>query len=136
MFNKVTNIIIAIMLLTFVGQSTMSIAMACDMHMSAAVNLQTMERADMIHDEMDHSKMDHSTMRHDMHHGSMEAEDNTDSGCESDCVCPASGCTPTTVVTKEQIVITPPFATSSIIQPQIEQTKSNSNFLYRPPILA
>jgi hypothetical protein len=122
---KAKIIIIALMLLTFLGQAVASVSMSCSHEM-------TMDMATMDHDNMSDSKS-HKTMMLESDKQNSNQDYLMDC-CQEQCQCPMSGCVSLSFLLDTR------FNAGVIAEQKISQLsvvhKSQINAsLYRPPIL-
>ncbi|MBD55993.1 hypothetical protein [Pseudoalteromonas sp. Ps84H-4] len=110
-------LLIAMMLLTFVGQSVASVAMVCDM-----------PHASM---QMDH----HATMSADSDMSDMDCchEDVMDT---SDCACPFNACTAHSLLPLNDLVVKSIKQSEKVTVLGASQLSFRISSLYRPPITA
>ncbi len=113
-------LLIAMMLLTFVGQSVASVAMVCD--------------------------MPHGSMQMD-HHANMNADsdmsDMSDMDCcpedamdNSDCACPFNACTAHSLLPLNDLVVKSIKQSEKVTVLGASQLSFHASSLYRPPITA
>lgn len=110
-------LLIAMMLLTFVGQSVASVAMVCD--------------------------MPHASMQMD-HHANMSADsDMSDMDCchedvmdNSDCACPFNACTAHSLLPLNDLVVKSIKQSEKVTVLGASQLSFHASSLYRPPITA
>lgn len=110
-------LLIAMMLLTFVGQSVASVAMVCD--------------------------MPHASMQMD-HHANMNADsDMSDMDCchedamdNSDCACPFNACTAHSILPLSDLVVKSIKQSEKVTVLGASQLSFHVSSLYRPPITA
>ena len=110
-------LLIAMMLLTFVGQSVASVAMVCD--------------------------MPHASMQMD-HHANMNADsDMSDMDCchedamdNSDCACPFNACTAHSLLPLNDLVVKSIKQSEKVTVLGANQLSFHVSSLYRPPITA
>lgn len=135
MFKSLSKVlVVAAMLIAFLGQALAYSAMSCEMSGDSHES-----HMNMNHDSMDHSSMDHSDMSHaSMNHSSVDqsGQQNHEECCGSDCVCPASACTNISIVGSEPKTAYLARLSESVSFQPINQTKSIPTSLYRPPIIA
>jgi hypothetical protein len=124
-------LVVAVMLIAFVGQALAYSSMSCEMSHESHMN--------MSHDSMDHSSMDHSSMDHaSMDHSSVDqnSQNQHEECCGSDCVCPDSACMSIIIVGSDPKTAYVARLSESVSFQPMNQTKSIPTSLYRPPIFA
>jgi hypothetical protein len=124
-------LVVAVMLIAFVGQALAYSSMSCEMSHESHMN--------MSHDSMDHSSMDHSSMDHaSMDHSSVDqnSQNQHEECCGSDCVCPDSACMSIIIVGSDPKTAYVACLSESVSFQPMNQTKSIPTSLYRPPIFA
>ena len=121
-FSKV--VVIAFMLIAFIGQAFAYSAMSCEMSADSHES----------HMKMDHSKMaHHEGMNHDeMSSGKAKVENC----CGMDCICPASACTSTVVLNSDAYFTDILLLSEAVLLQHIDIPHSVSSSLFRPPIFA
>ena len=135
MTRSISNVlVVAAMLIAFIGQAFAYTSMSCEMSSDSHES-----HMNMNHDSMDHSIMNHSDMDHaSMDHSSVEqsGSQNHEECCGSECACPASACMSISIVGSEPKTAYLARLSESVSFQSINQTKSISTSLYRPPIFA
>lgn len=125
MFTPLSKVlVVAAMLIAFVGQAFAYTAMPCEMSGGAH------------HAEMG---MDHSSMNsHDgMAHGDMKVSTSTsEECCDVECICPVNACTSVTFLNSNHGLSHVLGFTEALASQRSEQPKSIPTSLYRPPIFA
>jgi len=123
-----SSLLIATLLLTFVGQAVASVAMVCEMpHKSSKA---------LVHSKMDMPKSDfkmHENMSHNM--AAMDCCDNENTS-KNECKCPMSGCAANSMLNVESLfsitLLESEKVNLSVPSTQITIPRS----LYRPPMFA
>ena len=113
-------LLIAMMLLTFVGQSVASVAMVCDMPHGSM--------------QMDH----HANMNADSDMSDMSDMDccHEDAMDNSDCACPFNACTAHSLLPLNDLVVKSIKQSEKVTMLGASQLSFHVSSLYRPPITA
>ena len=113
-------LLIAMMLLTFVGQSVASVAMVCDMPHGSM--------------QMDH----HANMNADSDMSDMSDMDccHEDAMDNSDCACPFNACTAHSLLPLNDLVVKSIKQSEKVTVLGASQLSFHVSSLYRPPITA
>jgi len=128
LFSKI--LIVAAVLIAFVGQAFANTMMSCEMSAESTQSYMVMD-----HSSMDHSSVDHSMMgEHDM--TSKSDKQNHEECCGADCACPASACTTLTIVSSALQSANLVRLSEAVVFQLANQTKSIPSSLFRPPIFA
>lgn len=110
------TIILAVLMMTFIGQAFASINMSCE-DMNSSLEFQEV---------MSSSHMDHSQMM------GIASDNASSSECNTDCECTLGGCNTAVVPVAQQL-----FVANLSLQSRDQVTlavKQLANSLYRPPI--
>lgn len=122
--NKVQLYIIALMLMTFIGQALASTSISCTHEMP-----------------MDHSTMFHDNMISDVNHADMMLENNENyhnqqalmDCCQEQCKCPLNGCLSLYIPSDTQFNAEIIAEQKIVLQPVLHKLQIHTS-LYRPPI--
>ena len=127
-------LVVAAMLIAFVGQALAYSSMSCEMSNESHQSHAVMDHSDMNHANMDHTSMNHADMGHaSMNHDSLDTQEDC---CDTECICPTSACMSLSIVGSEpNTAFLVRLSEGVTLQPS-NQTKSISTSLYRPPIFA
>jgi len=122
-------LVVAAMLIAFVGQSLAYSSMSCEMSNESHQSHTIMDHSDMDHANMDHADMGHASMNHD----SLDTQEDC---CDTECICPTSACMSLSIVGSEPSTVFLVRLSEGVTLQPSNQTKSISTSLYRPPIFA
>ena len=145
MFRPFSNmLVVSAMLIAFVGQAMAYASMSCEMLADYHPSHQNMEHAQMDHAQMDHAFMDHASMDQSlmghslMDHSQMGENQSMSSEecCGTDCICPVNACTSVTLLPAGVNASAFTALSEAVSLPGVQQPKSVSTSLYRPPIFA
>ena len=125
MFKPLSKVlVVAAMLIAFVGQAFAYTAMSCGMSEDSHQSHMTMDHSSMkSHEGMDHGDVKVSTP-------------SSEDCCDVDCNCLANACTSVTFLNSINGSSKVPSFTEAVASQRSEQPKSISTSLYRPPIFA
>ncbi|MGJ8680428.1 hypothetical protein [Paraglaciecola sp.] len=125
MFKPLSKVLVlAAMLIAFVGQALAYSTMSCEMPSDSHQSHMTMDHSSMKH----HEGMDHSDMK--------TSASSSEDCCDQDCICPANACTSVTFLNANSGSTDILGFTDTIVNQGAEHPKSISTSLYRPPIFA
>ncbi|ATC83644.1 MULTISPECIES: hypothetical protein [Pseudoalteromonas] len=116
-----SNLLVVVMLLTFVGQAVASVNQQCEMpHMSLSAKHAT-----------------HVMSESKLHTGMMEMDCCSDEAdVQNDCHCPINGCGSSSILTSPALFTAFSLSSEKVTQLNSGISSPPSNTLYRPPMFA